>query len=219
MLEHGFVKIYRSLLNWEWYGDINTKTVFLHLLLTANYEPKKWRGEVINPGERVISLQGLSQETKLSIQKVRTAISHLKSTGEITQRKAAGAAILTVKNYARFQETTRDITSKDHVDSMLSTCYQHQNNNNVRNKERNKKVKEVVLPTFEQIFDFVKREHLNVDAVKFFEHYQKNEWTTREGKPVTDWQALLRRWSSKEQKPYAGGYQGIRNLADDDDDD
>ena len=32
MLGSGYIKLYRSLLNWEWYDDINTKTVFLHLL-------------------------------------------------------------------------------------------------------------------------------------------------------------------------------------------
>jgi hypothetical protein len=41
VLESGFVRIYRSLLNWEWYDDANTMRVFLHLILTAQLGAKK----------------------------------------------------------------------------------------------------------------------------------------------------------------------------------
>jgi len=49
----GFVKLYRSMLKWEWYDDINVKVLFLHLLLKANYEDKRWRGIEIKKGEIV----------------------------------------------------------------------------------------------------------------------------------------------------------------------
>ena len=53
MLGTGYIRLYRSLLNWEWYQDRNTKAVFLHLLLTANYEPQKWQGIVVERGQIV----------------------------------------------------------------------------------------------------------------------------------------------------------------------
>ena len=40
----GWIKLHRQILDWEWYDDINVKVLFLHLLLTANYEDKKWQG-------------------------------------------------------------------------------------------------------------------------------------------------------------------------------
>ena len=36
MLKNGYIKLYRSLLDWEWYDDTVTKCLFLHLLLTVN---------------------------------------------------------------------------------------------------------------------------------------------------------------------------------------
>ena len=37
MLEGGFILLHRSILRWEWYGDLNTARLFIHLLLTVNY--------------------------------------------------------------------------------------------------------------------------------------------------------------------------------------
>lgn len=39
----GWIKLHRKLINWEWYQDTNVKVVFLHLLLIANHEDKKWQ--------------------------------------------------------------------------------------------------------------------------------------------------------------------------------
>ena len=32
------------MLDWEWYDDINTKVLFIHLLIKSNWKEKKWRG-------------------------------------------------------------------------------------------------------------------------------------------------------------------------------
>lgn len=43
MYIEGFIKISRKILDWEWYTDINTKTLFLHCLLKANFRTKNIR--------------------------------------------------------------------------------------------------------------------------------------------------------------------------------
>ena len=73
MLEEGYVKIYRSLLKWEWYDDINTKVLFLHLLLTVNHHDKQWHGVLVKRGSRISSYGKLASETGLSVKSVRTA--------------------------------------------------------------------------------------------------------------------------------------------------
>ena len=74
MLEEGYVKIYRSLLKWEWYDDINTFRVFLHLLLTVNYYDEQWHSITVKRGSRISSYGKLRKETRLSPQNVRTSI-------------------------------------------------------------------------------------------------------------------------------------------------
>ena len=102
--ENGFVKISRSLLTWEWYTDSTTKVLFLHCILKANWKARKWRGIVIQRGQFITSLEQLSQETRLSIKQVRTALKHLTETGELANLSTPQYRIITVVNYDRFQE-------------------------------------------------------------------------------------------------------------------
>lgn len=101
----GWIKIHRRLLDWEWYDDNNVVRVFLHLLLTANYEPKKWHGQTIERGTLITGRIALAQETNLSEQQVRTALKKLESTGEITTKSTNQFTIITICNYERYQTT------------------------------------------------------------------------------------------------------------------
>lgn len=104
----GFVKLYRSMLTWEWYDDINVKILFLHLILTVNYEDKKWRGKVIKRGQRVVSIKKLSEELGITVRQVRTAIDKLVMTSEMTNSKFAECNVLTLVNYDKFQAVTNE---------------------------------------------------------------------------------------------------------------
>lgn len=59
----------QKLINWEWYQDGNTCRLFIHLLLLANYEDKYWQGQLIKRGQLVTSLEHLSDDLGLSVQK------------------------------------------------------------------------------------------------------------------------------------------------------
>jgi len=63
MTDSGFIKLHRKIIEWEWYDDINTKCLFLHLLLTCNFEDKKWRGIDIKRGQIVTGRNRLAEET------------------------------------------------------------------------------------------------------------------------------------------------------------
>lgn len=100
---NGWVKLNRSMLDWEWYDDTNTKVVFLHLLLTANWEEKRYHGHVIKEGDTVVGLNALAEELGLSVRQVRTALEHLKMTGEITVKATNKFSIVTIENWAKYQ--------------------------------------------------------------------------------------------------------------------
>ena len=100
---NGYIKIYRQMLDWEWYDDVNTKAVFLHLLLTASFEDKRWHGIELKKGDVITSISSLAKALKLSERSIRTAIKHLKVTGEVTSKAYAKFSVITIVNYNLYQ--------------------------------------------------------------------------------------------------------------------
>lgn len=103
-MHRGYAKIYRKFLEWEWYSDLNTKALFLHLLLTANHKDKKWKGIDIKKGQVLSGLKSLNVGTGLSESKLRTSLKKLKSTGEITIQSTNLYSIITVCNYCEYHD-------------------------------------------------------------------------------------------------------------------
>lgn len=142
----GWIKVYRKLTEWEWYHDKNVSRVFLHLLLTANYEDKRWQGKAIQRGQLATSLVNLAFATTLSVQQVRTALNKLKSTNEITIKSTNGYSLITICKYESYQDTdeaeqhaTQHTTQQ--TDNKRITNEQQTDNNNIRNKEIKKERK------------------------------------------------------------------------------
>lgn len=138
----GFISLYRSILDWEWYGDVNTARLFIHLLLTVNWEDKRFRGREVRRGQRVCSRGTLAKETALSIQSVRTAINRLKSTGELTDEKIPGGRIITVVKYEKYQQPTGEPTSDQPASNQRPTSDQPQLNKLIINNKQEDKEKE-----------------------------------------------------------------------------
>lgn len=98
-----YVKISRKILEWEWYTDINTKVLFLHILLKANWKPGRFQGTDVPRGSFVTSQQNLALETGLTLKNVRTALKHLENTGEVAVSRHPKFSVITVKNYNQYQ--------------------------------------------------------------------------------------------------------------------
>lgn len=140
----GFVVMYRSFLDWEWYTDNNTKVLFIHCLLKANHKDKKHKGVLIKRGSFVTSREILSKETGLSQQCIRTALKHLESTNELTINSSSKGTIITINNYETYQQITYKSTSHQPTANQQLTT-----NNNVNNVNN---VVVVVKPTDDDNF-------------------------------------------------------------------
>lgn len=103
MAADGYIKLHRKILDWEWFQDPNTLTLFIYLLAKANHKAKKWQGQTIERGQLVTSFAKMSEETGLSVRNVRTALAHLESTGEVTRKATNKRQTITVENYTSYQ--------------------------------------------------------------------------------------------------------------------
>lgn len=98
-----YVKISRKILEWEWYTDVSTKVLFLHILLKANWKGGRFQGVEVPRGSFVTSQQNLAAETGLTIKNVRTALKHLENTGEVAVNRHPKFSVITIKNYDKYQ--------------------------------------------------------------------------------------------------------------------
>lgn len=105
-MENGFIKLYRSLLKWEWIDEPNVLVLFIHCLLRANYQDAKYHGIDVERGTFITSYSKLSDATGLTIKQVRNALAKLIQTGEIRAELGQGKkyTIIRVCNYDKFQE-------------------------------------------------------------------------------------------------------------------
>lgn len=132
MENQGYIKLYRKILDWEWYSDIKVSRLFIHLLVLVNHKDNKWRGTFIKRGRCITSYPSLSKQTGLTVQEIRTALSKLESTGEITRSKSGKNLFVTVLNYHLYQCEQQDnntITTRYQQDSnMVSTVNKNEKN-------------------------------------------------------------------------------------------
>lgn len=150
----GFIKMDRKILSWEWWHDINTYRLFSYMLLVAWWKPGKHKGQDISRGSFPSSLNELSRETDLTENELRTAIKHLKSTGEITSKSYNKFTVFTIKNYDLYQsdneqnytEITGKITGKSQADNKQLTSKSQAINKQITNlpiiKEIKKEIRE-----------------------------------------------------------------------------
>lgn len=120
-MNNGFIVLDRGMLDWEWYKDVNTKIVFLHMLFKANWQDGRFMGHEIKRGSFVSSYQNLSAEVGLSLRQTRTAIEHLISTGEVTSKGHSKFTVFTINNYCKYQDYDKQMTSKRQTDDKQTT--------------------------------------------------------------------------------------------------
>jgi len=103
-----WVKLHTKLLNWEWYSDINTTRLFIHLLLKANWKDSRYRGYEVSRGSLVTGRKKLAKETGLTEQQIRTSLNKLKSTNEITIKTTKNFSIISIVNYEMYQQNNQE---------------------------------------------------------------------------------------------------------------
>lgn len=158
----GWIKLYRRMTEWEWYQDIPVKVLFLHLLLKANHKDSRYRGLEVPRGSVVTGRKALSIQTGLSIQQVRTAISKLEKTNEISTKSTNKFTIVTICNYDTYQ-SDEIVSNHQSTNSQPSNNHQVTNNqphlkndNNIKNEKNGRESERTHAHTREEIENLLK---------------------------------------------------------------
>ena len=107
-MDNTFIKLSRKIQSWRWYQDANTMRVFIHILLNANVYDHDFENITVKRGQWVTSQKRIAEQLNLSLKNVRTALEHLKTTGEVAIKTTSKYSIITVFNYNQYQKVAHD---------------------------------------------------------------------------------------------------------------
>ena len=210
-----YIMVDRNLRMWRWFKTPNTLQVWLWLLMSANIEDHDFQNETIHRGELATSRQAIMNATGLTEQQVRTALKHLKLTGEITVQQRANYQVISIVSYDIYQsqltgKTTgnqpannRLSTGQDPAINRLSTGKQPQSNNIISKEVKNEKnicvdppateTQEKTPSANEVIGYFAAKGRSRQDADKFFLYNQGKGWRIGRTR-ITDWESVADMW-------------------------
>jgi hypothetical protein len=215
----GWLKLHRSIREWEWYDDINVRLTFLHCLVEANFKDKNFKGTLFPRGSFPCGRDQLAKDIGITTQQLRTAFNKLKSTGEITTRTTSKGTSVTVCNYDSYQEMQ---PADNQQSNQQITNNQPASNHSIR-REEPKKLRTTTTneqftpPTLEEFTNYLQvslpkinpewtPERITRASQLQHETYTDQDWHTGGDRPrkIKNWQTTTRN-SMKYQKPWNFG--------------
>ena len=142
----GWIKIHRKFLDWQWFEKPEAVQLFVYMLLKANHKDGNWQGQEIKKGQFITSAQTISNDTKLSLQVVRTLLKKFELTNEIIVKSTNKFTMLTICKYECYQDENED-ANKPITNNQQTTNKQSTTN---KNEKKEKNEKEVILDSWIQ---------------------------------------------------------------------
>lgn len=221
-MDNGFILLHRSILEWEWWGNLNTSRLWITLLLLASWQEKRHEGLQLQAGQVVATYPELSELSGLSYTAVRVAINHLKTTGEIAVKVTNKYSLITIANWTLYQQEggkkTRKTAAKKAGEQQANNRQTADNGdihlitNKQGNNETSIGTSRFTPPTVEEIRSYCKKRNNSVDPQRFYDYYQSNGWKVGKN-PMKDWQAAIRSTWEKGETGKAPARKTFYDLA------
>lgn len=174
-MNSGFIKLYRSLKDWEFYGIPSAMMLWIHILITANWEDGSFRGEPVPRGTLISSLPHLSTDTGLSESTVRRWLKKFENAGMIEVTATNKWTRIKVLKYSTFQDipdrqVNRQMTGQ--VNSQMNSPMTP----NIR-KEEEKEIKNIppYIPPKGDGTSRKRRGGVRIDTPDWFKRQQSGE--------------------------------------------
>ena len=146
-MDRGWIKIHRSILEWEWIDDVNTFAVFMYLLVKANHRENTWKRIIVPRGTVITSQDSIANKLGLTRQKVRTALRNLQTTNELTIKATNNYSAISICNYDTYQlqkdlkQPLKQPSDNHQTNTPITT---NKNDKNVRTKEYSDTIRKIV---------------------------------------------------------------------------
>lgn len=170
-----WIKLSRSILDWEWYSDSNTFRVFIDLLLNAQYKDTRYRGNLIKRGQLITSVDAIKQRTGLSVQNIRTAINNLQSTGEINKQTNKHFTLVTICKYDTYQDNNEEGNKPTNNQITIN----QQSSNNIQEGKNIRKKEITTTTTGEQPTEMVGNSFKEIPSEEMKDYFQLKDVISR----------------------------------------
>ena len=202
-----FIKLDRNLIRWRWFQKPKTLLVWIWLIMKANVEPHDFEKETIQRGEVATSRKTISKETGLTEDEVRTALNHLKTTGEITSRARSKYQVITILEYNKYQTSLPGKCPGKSPASPRHSPGKSPQYKNVRSKEvKNGKnscgdttTTVRVPPSRDDVMTYCEENGIRTDVDGFLSFNAARGWK-RGRRKAEDWRPLLEQWVSRDRE-------------------
>jgi hypothetical protein len=178
-----WIKLHRSLKDWEWYDDHNATRLLLHLLISVNYKDKEWKGQTIKAGTYVTSWENLAKEIGLSVKQTRVAMDKLERSKEVARYTTNKWQAVSLIKWDKLQ--CEEVEKGKQTDKQRATT------------KESKEIKNYTIPDFYEFLAYAleKKPKINQEDLRLkYESWKESNWSTnRNGKlhPITNWKTTL----------------------------
>jgi len=140
-----WIKLHRSISDWEWFTDPGALVLFVTLLTGANYKTSKWRGHEIKRGQILTGRKFLSIKTGLCESKITRLLEKFKMTGEIVIETNNKFSLITICNFDKYQTlgATNRTTDEQQSNNNRTTIEQPSNTSKKDNKSKKDKNEDI----------------------------------------------------------------------------
>ena len=212
----GFTKFPNSLRDAPWRNKPHTVALYFYLRMHANHFENGWNNVALKPGELIIGRESLAKEVGATESQVRTALTHLKSTGHITTKSTNRFTIISFTDKENWDFSRDRIANKTSSEFSNESPADNQQVATVRDPETKKTgegAKSFSPPSLDEVRNFFYRNKATLEqGEKFFYHYDGLSWKSG-STPIVNWESIARKWilddASKndvheDYDPYAG---------------
>lgn len=202
-----YVKMDRNLRFWRWFKSPKTVVVWIWLIMSANIEDHDFERETIHRGEVATSRKTISAATGLTENEVRTALDHLKSTGEITSRARSKYQVITILRYSDYQDVTTGKRPGRAPANHRQTTGRSPQSKNGKNGKNGKNEKDssgattttTFPPSRDDVTAYAAEHGFRIDADAFIRYNQSRGWMIGR-KKAEDWRPLVDGWIAQDRE-------------------
>lgn len=192
---NGFIVIDRKMLEWKFAQHPSAVTLWIHILLKANWRDMHFLGELIPRGSLATSLPNLALETGLSESTVRRWLKRFEENSQIEQKVTNRYRVIKVLNYSAYQDIPEEGVNSQ-VNSQMTGQMNSQVNSqvtpNLTNKQINKETNNTYTAEAKLVIDYFNRK--TGKALKYTEGNMKHiRQRMREGFKLSDFEKVIDR--------------------------